>query len=63
MKEKISRCVDCGSTDLHQGYDIMIPLNKEPLELLDFLDGEYNDFIWCCDCEDECQGIEEVDQE
>ena len=62
-KTYTTRCEDCGSTDLHQGYDIMLPLNKDLLELEDFLDGEYNDFIWCNGCDNETQVIEEVDWE
>jgi len=60
----IYKCNKCGSTDLHCGWDVMVPVNKESLELLDFLDGErYLDHVVCEGCgEDNVMMVEEETQ-
>jgi len=57
MKKITEHCSKCHSTDLWQGYDVMIPLEKLHNGTItddDYADGSYNDYVWCTGCEDEC---------
>ena len=61
IERYVTTCKKCGCSDLSCGWDVMVPLNKEPLELQDFLDGEYyTDYIWCNVCDEEATETEEV---
>jgi len=53
-------CKECGSSNLEGGYDVMLPLNKETLELSDYCEGTFNEYVWCHGCDNECMEIEEV---
>ena len=58
MRSRIitERCAECGSEDLYQGYDVMLPLEKlhnNTLELDDYLDGSFNEYVYCMNCGDE----------
>ena len=53
-------CKKCGSSDLEGGYDVMLPLNKESYELSDYLDGSFNEYVYCHGCGDECMNIKEI---
>ena len=57
MKKITEHCSKCHSTDLWQGYDVMISLERlhdDDLGLDDYADGSYNDYVWCTGCDDEC---------
>ncbi len=57
MYKITEHCSKCHSTDLWQGYDVMISLERlhdDDLGLDDYADGSYNDYVWCTGCDDEC---------
>ena len=57
MYKITEHCEECHSTDLWQGYDVMISLEKlhnDDLGLNDYVDGSYNDYVWCNGCDNEC---------
>jgi len=57
MKKITEHCSECHSTDLWQGYDAMIPLEKLHDDTItgdDYADGSFNEYVWCNGCDDEC---------
>ena len=47
-------CDTCGSTEVSQGYNLMLPINQSSYGLLDYVDGEWDDYYWCSECQDDC---------
>jgi hypothetical protein len=59
MKNITEHCEECHGTDLWQGFDVMIPLEKLHDGTLtgdDYADGSFNEYVWCNGCDDECMG-------
>ena len=59
MYKITEHCSECDSTDLWQGYDVMIPLemlHADTLTVNEYSDGSYNSYVWCNGCDDECMG-------
>jgi hypothetical protein len=66
MKKIKETCAECGSDNLWQGYDVMLPLkmvHDDTLTLNEYSDGSFNEYIVCMNCDaDEPETIvEEVD--
>lgn len=46
-------CAECGSNDVFQGYDVMMPINKKAT-IDHYKNGEYSGYFWCNNCGEEC---------
>ena len=55
-------CDTCGSAEVSQGYSVMLPINIDCCELMDYLNGEWLDYYWCSECQDDCF-VEEIEDD